>query len=123
MGYPNTKREAQRIMGSFNFYSRQVPKVTALLDPFAQAVAKKEFVQSEVMRKSLDELKSLLKKGALTAHLDYSTADNNVVFIATDCSLRTCGFVLGNATLGEEDELKIKSVIMAQKPFLMSVCF
>ena len=122
MGYPTTKREAQRIMGSFNFYSRQVPKVTALLDPFAQAVAKKEFIQSEVMRKSLDELKSLLKKGALTAHLDYSTEGDNVVFIATDCSLRSCGFVLGNATLNEDDELKIKSISHYGSKALPNVC-
>ena len=121
-GYPTTRQEAQRIMGSFNFFTRQVPRVTALLDPFAKAVAKKEFKQTELMRKSLDALKEVLKQGAVTAHLDYSTENDNVIFLATDCSLKTCGFALGNATLTKDDVLTIKSISHYGSKALDDVC-
>ena len=121
-GYPTTRQEAQRLMGSYNFFTRQVPRVTALLDPFAKAVAKKEFKQTELMRKSLDALKEVLKQGAVTAHLDYSNENNNVVFLATDCSLKTCGFALGNATLTNDDVLTIKSISHYGSKALDDVC-
>ena len=110
MSYPTTKKEAMRLMGSYNFFGRMVPRVTACLAPFAAAVAKKDFVLTDAMKKSLDQLKSFVKLGGVTAHLDYSNTDGNTVFLACDTSLTQTGFCLGNATLDEDDSIKIKHV-------------
>ena len=110
MSYPTTKKEAMRLMGSYNFFGRMVPRVTACLAPFAAAVAKKDFVLTDIMKKSLDQLKSFVKLGGVTAHLDYSNADGNTVFLACDTSLTQTGFCLGNAVLNEDDSIEIKHV-------------
>lgn len=108
--YPTSRKEAQRFMGSYNFFTRLIPKLSLLLSPLAQAIGEKTFVLNENCKTGIDKLKQLIKNhGIGTAHLDYGTNDNETVFLACDTSLIGSGFALGNAKI-EGEEITILSV-------------
>ena len=108
MPYPRTKKEAQRFCGTFNFYIRQIPRLSLLLSPLSEAIGSTEFTLTDQAKAGIDRLKEIIKKGngIRTCHLNYGNRNNQTIYIACDTSLVGSGFVIGNAIWkGEEIEI------------------
>ena len=109
MNYPTTRKEGQKFAGSFNFFSRQIPKISLLMEPLAKEIAKAEFTLTDEIRNNIDKLKEMVKTGITTAHLDYSNEDNKTIVLAVDTSLTGTGFILGNGRM-INNEVEIISI-------------
>ncbi|CBY11863.1 unnamed protein product [Oikopleura dioica] len=96
--YPKTVREAQKVIGMFNYYGRSIRDTSACLAPIAAGIGKgKDFQLTEEMKQGLDKLKSEIKAGIHTNHLRYPDRDSNdYIFIACDISLEQTCAIIGN---------------------------
>ncbi|CAG5110420.1 Oidioi.mRNA.OKI2018_I69.chr2.g4828.t1.cds [Oikopleura dioica] len=104
LDYPRNQKEGQRFIGSLNYYSRLIPKMSALLEPLTKEIGKgKEFQLNETITKGIDELKEEIKKGVSVDHLRYpSEGDPDSLFLAADTSLTRTGCIIGNLTKNED---------------------
>ena len=89
LNYPTNQKEAQKVMGMFNYYGRSIKGASACLAPIAAGIGKgKDFKLTQAMKDGLDKLKSEVKSGIHTTHLRYPDPDSNdFLFIACDTSL------------------------------------
>ena len=96
--YPDTRKRAQAFLGCFNYFTRSVPRLSFYLKPICTAISgDKKYVLTDIMKKSIDILRSKLDSLLTLHHLDLSDEGNNVVFIVSDASLTHAGFAIGNA--------------------------
>ena len=109
MNYPTTRKEGQQFTGSFNFFSRQIPKISLLMEPLSKEIAKSEFTLTDEIRNNIDKLKDMVKTGIATAHLDYSNDNNKTIVLAVDTSLTGTGFILGNGRM-VDNQVEIISI-------------
>ena len=97
--YPHNQKSAQRFLGTFNYFARAIPRLSVLLAPLAEESAKKEYKLTTAIKTGIDRLRSLIKDGIGTHHLDYTNRNDNKVILVVDTSLTQTGFALGNATI------------------------
>ena len=98
MRNPRTAREAMKYVGSYMFYTRQIPRLSQLLRPIYDGIAMgKSFKFTSVMQIGIDRLKKSIGNGVATPHINYSSDNDNIIFIVVDSSLTGCGFAMGNA--------------------------
>jgi hypothetical protein len=104
LDYPKNLKEAQRFMGCLNYYSRLIPKMSALLSPMTKEIGKgKEYTLTDEIIKNIDELKKIIKQGVSVDHLRYQSGSNgDYLFIAADTSLTRTGSIIGNLTMNED---------------------
>lgn len=115
---PLNHKSAMRVMGIFNYFSREIPRLSALMSPMAKQIGLKEKYEcTEEVKNGLNKVKELIKAGIATHHLSFESSNKNVVFIATDASLYACGFCLGNATLQNDQLTNVKFCHFGSKIF------
>ena len=96
---PTTEKQAMAYQGAFNYFTRNIPRLSFLLKPVTEQIGKKSFRLTEKMEQSLAQLRNILKKGVGVSHLNYDTAENEFIFLAVDSSLTGFGVAIGNVTL------------------------
>jgi len=104
LDYPKNLKEAQRFIGSLNYYSRLIPKMSALLSPMTQEIGKgKNYCLTDEIIKNVDDLKKIIKQGVSIDHLRYPSGENgDFLFVAADTSLTRTGSIIGNLRMNED---------------------
>lgn len=97
MPYPKTQKQAQKYMGSMQYFARHIPRLSMFLSPIASKSASKDFKLDDAMKFGIDKLRETIKNGIGTHHLDYSNKNGQKIILAVDTSLTATGFALGNA--------------------------
>ena len=106
--YPTTCKEAQKITGFLNYFSRYIPRLSFYLSPLSKEIGKKDkFKLNNSIKFGIDKIKSYAKNGFGTEHLNYDTKRHEYIYLAVDSSLHSCGFVLGNCHLKNDKISKL----------------
>ena len=120
---PKTAKEGMRVMGIYQFFTRNLPRMSFYLHPLATEIAKKErFQLNDLISTGIERIKDCIRRGLATTHLSYSNENGNTIFLAVDSSLYACGFALGNCTIVDNEMRNITFSHFGSKIFDPVVC-
>ena len=115
---PLNHKSAMRVMGLFNYFSREIPRLSSYLSPMAKQIGLKEnFKCTDELKIGFEKVKDCIKSGIATHHMNFETDNDNIIFIASDASLYACGFCIGNATIKNNEFTNVKFCHFGSKVF------
>lgn len=117
LDYPQSLKEAQQCLGLLNFYTRNIKNLSVDLAPLSKEIGQgKNYKLNDEIKKGIDSIKAVIKKGTQVCHLEYPDGSSNEhLFLACDTSLTRTGAIIGNLTMKNSVITNIRIAAYASK--------